>query len=271
MTPAAMIRADIFFIFCFSSCFCQNAARTARLRMPPVASGCPPPTPPLPTCLLNNPHRIRLQPGASALLSTPHRLGSALLEGIVRMSATRANGWLEVLISGSLSTTLLVAGVRRHQGPWLTILTTVLAGLLVFSFIEYVFHRWIFHGPDSLFRRGHDAHHRDPQGYDALPFFLPATLLLGLVAVFWWIMPASYAYLLGGAIGSGYVAYGLSHFAIHATRFRQPWLNRWAGQHHIHHYHADRNFGVTSPLWDCVLGTRYRRGQAGGTKGRAGP
>lgn len=182
------------------------------------------------------------------------------------MSTTRTNYWLQAAVSSTLSIALLAAGVRQHRGSWAAALSTVLAGLIVFSFIEYAFHRWIFHGPDSMYRRGHEAHHRDPRGYDALPFFLPGALLLGLTAVFWWMLPAGLACLFGGAIGCGYVAYGLSHFAIHAHRFRQPWIQRWAARHHIHHHHPDRNFGVTSSLWDRVLGTRYRPHRAAGPR-----
>jgi hypothetical protein len=29
--------------------------------------------------------------------------------------------------------------------------------------------------------------------------------------------------------------------------------------HHVHHYHPGTNFGVTTPLWDVLLGTRYVR------------
>lgn len=188
----------------------------------------------------------------------PRRLASALLRRIIRLSSTRANYWLETAVTGSLSIGLLLAGIRAPHESWVAAFFIVLAGLIVFSFIEYVFHRWIFHGPDSMFQRGHAAHHRDPRGYDALPFFLPATLLLGLLAVFWSILPGWSACLLSGAIGCGYVAYGLSHFTIHAVRFRQPWLLRWAARHHIHHHHPDRNFGVTTALWDHVLGTCYR-------------
>jgi sterol desaturase/sphingolipid hydroxylase (fatty acid hydroxylase superfamily) len=36
-------------------------------------------------------------------------------------------------------------------------------------------------------------------------------------------------------------------------------LRRWAGFHNIHHYHPETNFGVTTGLWDVLLGTRYRR------------
>ncbi len=174
------------------------------------------------------------------------------------MSSTRLNYWLEFAFTGSLAIALLATGVERHRGSWFAAFATVLAGLVAFSFIEYLFHRWIFHGPDSMYRRGHDAHHLDPRGYDALPFFLPSAILIGLTLAFAVFMPMSHACLLGGAIAFGYVGYGLSHFAIHAMRFRQPWLRRWAASHHIHHPHEDANFGVTTPLWDHLLGTRYQ-------------
>lgn len=178
------------------------------------------------------------------------------------MSATRFNYWLEFAFTGSLAIALLATGVNLHRGSWFAAFATVVSGLAAFSFIEYLFHRWIFHGPDSMYRRGHDAHHRDPHGYDALPFFLPSAILVGLTLLFALAMPGSHACLLGGAIAFGYVGYGLTHFAIHATRFRQPWLRRWAASHHIHHHHADANFGVTTPLWDHLLGTRYKRCKA---------
>ncbi|MEW5315698.1 MAG: hypothetical protein WDW38_007108 [Sanguina aurantia] len=57
----------------------------------------------------------------------------------------------------------------------------------------------------------------------------------------------------------GYIIYGLSHFTIHHVRFKHPLLRRWAGSHHVHHYHPDTNFGLTTPLWDVLLGTRYVR------------
>ncbi len=182
-----------------------------------------------------------------------------VLNGIVRMSTTRANYWLEFAFTGSLATALLVAGVGLHRGSWLTAFVTVLAGLIAFSFIEYLFHRWIFHGPDSMYRRGHDAHHLNPGGYDALPFFLPSAILLGLTALFALSLPRSLACLLAGAIAFAYVAYGLSHFIMHARRFRHAWLREWAANHHIHHNHPGANFGVTTSLWDHLLRTRYRR------------
>ena len=93
----------------------------------------------------------------------------------------------------------------------------------------------------------------------SLPFFLPALILLALTGVFVMLMPAKYAFLLTGTIALSYVIYGLSHFTIHHHRFHYILARNWSANHHIHHYHADTNFGVTTPLWDIVSGTRYRR------------
>ncbi len=186
----------------------------------------------------------------------PVRAGVA---AIVRMSSTRANYWVELVVDTVLAAWLLVAGWRLHDGGALTALLAFGLGLFAFSFIEYFFHRWMFHTRIPLFTQGHDMHHEHPLGYDSLPFFLPPAVLLALAGVFVLIMPTGFALLTASAITLGYIIYGLSHFTIHHVRFKQPLLRRWAGAHHVHHYHPGSNFGVTTPLWDVLLGTRYVR------------
>jgi sterol desaturase/sphingolipid hydroxylase (fatty acid hydroxylase superfamily) len=70
-------------------------------------------------------------------------------------------------------------------------------------------------------------------------------------------VPAGIALFFSGALAAGYASYGLAHSAIHSVRFRRALPLRWAAMHHIHHHHPERNFGVTTPLWDFLLGTRY--------------
>ncbi|KZC43709.1 MULTISPECIES: sterol desaturase family protein [Rhodanobacter] len=181
------------------------------------------------------------------------------VDAVVRMSATRANYWTELGVDVVLCLALLVAGWRLHAGGAWSALLALLLGLFAFSFIEYFFHRWMFHTRIPLFTQGHDMHHQRPLGYDSLPFFLPPTVLLALAGVFALVMPTGFALLLASAITFGYIVYGLSHFIIHHVRFKQPLLRRWAGAHHVHHYHPDCNFGVTTLLWDVLLGTKYVR------------
>ncbi|EIL95302.1 MULTISPECIES: sterol desaturase family protein [Rhodanobacter] len=181
------------------------------------------------------------------------------VDAIVRMSSTRTNYWAEVAIDSALCLLLLVSGWRQHDGGALTALLALGLGLFAFSFIEYFFHRWLFHTRIPLFTQGHDLHHARPLGYDSLPFFLPPVVLLVLAGVFVLVMPTGFALLLASSITFGYILYGLSHFIIHHVRFKQPLLRRWAGAHHVHHYHPETNFGVTSSLWDVLLGTKYVR------------
>jgi sterol desaturase/sphingolipid hydroxylase (fatty acid hydroxylase superfamily) len=193
---------------------------------------------------------------SQTIKQSPRRI---VLDAIVRMSATRANYWAEVALDAVRCLTLFVEGWRYHTGGVATALLAFCLGLFAFSFIEYFFHRWMFHTHVPLFEQGHRAHHEQPLGYDSLPFFLPPAVLLALASMFVLLMPVGFALLLASAITLGYIAYGLSHFSIHHVRFKQPWLRRWAGSHHVHHYHPHSNFGVTTPLWDILLGTRYVR------------
>ena len=184
------------------------------------------------------------------------RFSNGALDALVRMSRTRANYWLEFILDGALGVIFLSDGLRDHI-PLVATALLIFLGLLVFSFLEYCFHRWVFHGKVRLLAQGHAAHHGDPAGYDSLPFFLPALALSVLIGLGALLMPVGDILLLASGIAFGYVAYGLSHFMIHHKRFRHSLTRKWAAFHHIHHHHPDRNFGVTTPLWDIVLGTRY--------------
>ncbi|MGH8274649.1 MAG: sterol desaturase family protein [Gammaproteobacteria bacterium] len=182
-------------------------------------------------------------------------------DGLARMSTTRTNYWAEFCVDMALIVLLFFEGIKLNTGGAPAVALAIVLGLLGFTFIEYFFHRWMFHTRIPLFAEGHRMHHENPRGYDSMPFFLPAVISLGLAALCWLVMPAGFAFIMTGAATLGYVTYGLSHFAIHHVRFRQPLLMRWAADHHIHHHHPECNFGVTTPLWDILLGTRYVRRQ----------
>jgi sterol desaturase/sphingolipid hydroxylase (fatty acid hydroxylase superfamily) len=182
---------------------------------------------------------------------------SAVPDAILRMSRSPVNYWAEFALDIPLGVLLIFAGLRRQDIDSLEVLLIILLGLLIFSYFEYAVHRWLFHGPVRIMAQGHNLHHKNPMGYDALPFFLPSLVILGLTGMFILLMPASDAFLLSGTMAFGYVTYGLCHFSIHHFRFHQPFARNWAANHHIHHYHPESNFGVTTPLWDISLGTRY--------------
>jgi len=186
-------------------------------------------------------------------------LWQSFVDAVMRMSSTRANYWAEVAVDGVLAVLLFVEGWRHLAGGLMLGVLAIVIGLFAFSFVEYFFHRWMFHTRIPLFAQGHQLHHEKPLGYDSLPFFLPPAILIILTGMLMIVLPLGFTFLIMGAVTLGYIAYGLSHFTIHHVRFKHPLMRRWAGSHHVHHYHPDSNFGVTTPLWDVLLGTRYVR------------
>lgn len=176
------------------------------------------------------------------------------------MATTRANARAGLAADVLASCVLLYFGLRRADLAPALAISIALSGLVLFSFVEYCFHRWLFHGPVQLLEQGHRKHHEEPQAHDSLPFFLPPLVALLLAGSLSLALPASAALLFTGGMAAGYAAYGLTHTIFHTVRFRRPLARRWAAAHHIHHYHPHSNFGVTTPLWDILLKTRYVSG-----------
>jgi sterol desaturase/sphingolipid hydroxylase (fatty acid hydroxylase superfamily) len=179
------------------------------------------------------------------------------LSFILNMSKTRANYWGEFAIDIPLGIVLIFTGLHHRDLSPLIVFLTIVLGIFLFSFFEYFIHRWLFHGSVRIMAEGHHAHHLNPMGFDSLPFFLPAMVLLTLTGIFALLMPIDGAFLLTGTITFGYVTYGLVHFSIHHVSFHRPWAKHWSAHHLIHHRHTNANFGVTTPTWDVLLGTRY--------------
>jgi sterol desaturase/sphingolipid hydroxylase (fatty acid hydroxylase superfamily) len=192
------------------------------------------------------------EPSAASLQTARGPTGA-----LARLSVTKFNAQMGLGCDVVVGLLLIGAGLYTNHYGVLAPLATVALGLFAFSLVEYVFHRWLFHTGRSSMREGHDNHHDDPNGYDALPFFIPPIGMLLIAAALAFVVPATTALLLAGSVATGYAAYGVAHTMIHAFRFRRPTIAKWAANHHIHHHHPGCNFGVTTPLWDIVLGTRY--------------
>ena len=214
----------------------------------------------IPDVLSTDMHGSQTVPAASI-----SRGPDSVLQAIIRMSATRANCGAGLVADFGTSIVLLYAGLRRDDVHVASALLAMLCGLFVFSFIEYAFHRWLFHGSVRIMEEGHHKHHVQPKGFDSLPFFMSPLAMLALAGVLVAALPTTIALLAAGAIAAGYATYGLSHLIMHYRRFKHSLPRRWAAAHHIHHFHPDKNFGVTSPLWDILLGTRYVSQKSAGT------
>jgi dihydroceramide fatty acyl 2-hydroxylase len=139
-----------------------------------------------------------------------------------------------------------------------------LAGLLVWSLLEYGAHRGSFHHePNSQSQLAvaylvHGVHHAYPD--DSRRWMMPLAVTIPISAVLYLLFRAALGDLAQGVFAGfihGYLAYDLLHHFIH--RGRMPGrIGRFLRQHHLAHHDTkpDRNFGVSSPLWDVVFRTR---------------
>jgi len=188
------------------------------------------------------------------------------------LGAYRADFFIYGTVSVALGAALL-AGPRDVR-----LLGWVAAGALGWTLLEYLLHRFVLHGLPP-FKRWHAEHHRRPTALIAAPTLLTAllfTALLLLPAVWWLgIWPAV---ALSFGLLNGYLAYGLTHHAIHGvsagakpTWIVRRWLMRRRRWHGLHHRRVARAapgrapasapqgyYGVSSIFWDRVFRTDRR-------------
>lgn len=140
----------------------------------------------------------------------------------------------------------------------------LVAGALAWTCIEYALHRWVFHlAPTTDVRRVvtytmHRHHHADPHGLTRLVAtpWQAASVLLPVYALARGLAPGVATDALAGAV-LAYLVYEALHLRWHHGTPRTA-LGRALRAHHLRHHAsaAPRAYGISSPLWDWVFGTR---------------
>jgi sterol desaturase/sphingolipid hydroxylase (fatty acid hydroxylase superfamily) len=155
---------------------------------------------------------------------------------------------------------------RGMAGPFEWLASSA-AGLVAWTFVEYVVHRWVFHEV-PFFEKYHDAHHAEPLALIGVPSFASSAIILAG----FFLAPLALTGIVfasGFASGAllGYAGYMAVHHAVHHARPRPgTMLYRARLRHMAHHYHGVHgNYGVTTGLWDHLFATvveaRRRTGQ----------
>lgn len=195
----------------------------------------------------------RWPPGESAI-------GIEEFMGLLTLQQSKLAYRLDFVLYGAgiaaLGATLIIASPRADR---LADAVCALAALMSWSAIEYALHRFVLHGLQP-FRRWHEVHHRHPSQLICSPTVFSASLIFVLV-----FLPV---FALGGAwrasavtfgILVGYFCYSVTHHATHHWRARRSdgWLAQRKRWHAVHHHEAaaEKCFGVTSGLWDRLLGS----------------
>jgi len=140
-------------------------------------------------------------------------------------------------------------------------------GLFVWTLVEYIMHRFVFHyaPADKPWAQRihfifHGVHHDYPS--DAMRLVLPPSVSIPLAALFYFlfnaILPANDIWGFFPGFILGYLIYDITHYAIHHFNFKGSIWKKIKQHHMLHHYQApDKGYGVSSPMWDKVFGSDF--------------
>lgn len=144
------------------------------------------------------------------------------------------------------------------------------AGLALWTLLEYTLHRFLFHFParspagKRIVFIFHGVHHAQPLVKTRLVMPPPVSLGLGLLvylalSLFLGLLLGrpSWVPALFAGVALGYLWYDMTHYATHHFRLRSRAF-QYLRRYHLHHHGQTPNarFGVSSPLWDIVFGTK---------------
>jgi sterol desaturase/sphingolipid hydroxylase (fatty acid hydroxylase superfamily) len=185
--------------------------------------------------------------------------------------------WTPAAFYLPIAAACILWNVLTGTATW-TLIVLPLAGVLLWTFLEYVLHSVPFHRPVGpiqfkSMRESHGSHHEEPTDPERivaqLTFSVPVALLVyGLLCLGFWGVRLPALVMVGVMVG--YLSYEGIHYRIHLG-WKSRWLPRALVRHHLYHHHKDstRCFGVTSPVWDWVFHTtrrpRQRRGATSST------
>ncbi len=135
----------------------------------------------------------------------------------------------------------------------------LMVGVVAWTLVEYLIHRFLFHIKPSKFQYTiHGVHHEYPRDKERLMMPpLPGILLITFFYGLWWLVVGpQYAPILMVGFLIGYLLYTFIHYVVHAHKPVKPFVFFWA--HHLKHHNPqfeNKAYGVSSPIWDWVFGT----------------
>ena len=158
----------------------------------------------------------------------------------------------------------VLAATRISLGA---LLALVAAGYVVWTLTEYWLHRIVFHfEPERglgarLHWMIHGVHHDHPN--DPLRLVMPPSASLPLASAFALLFQALLGFGEACAVSAGffagYLAYDLTHYAVHHRAPKGPIGRKLRELHMRHHFQDDtKGYGVSAPWWDHVFGTAPR-------------
>jgi sterol desaturase/sphingolipid hydroxylase (fatty acid hydroxylase superfamily) len=198
---------------------------------------------------------------AELLKASPPMFQNPLLDRLSRVHPA-----VPVVIFAPAITGLAVLGLGRMGTG--TALLWAAGGYAFWTLSEYWIHRAIFHfEPEEglgarLHWLIHGVHHDHPN--DPLRLVMPPSVSVPLsslfVLAFWAVLGFPVAFMFGAGFLAGYLAYDMTHFALHHHTPKSALGKRLRELHMRHHFQDHtKGFGISAPYWDRVFRTYSER------------
>lgn len=202
------------------------------------------------------------------LKNKPHVKGTkTLFQNPLMEKLTRTHISVPLILFSVISAGLMIYGFQHEYVTVVNAPLLFIGGLLSFTFIEYIMHRFVFHlqpkteGQEKFAYTVHGVHHDYPKDKDRLAMPPPLSIILSVIFFFIFKLIMGnlvFAFLPGFLMG--YASYLWVHYMVHAFKppknfFKILWVH-----HGIHHYKDPHNaFGVSSPFWDVIFRTMPKK------------
>jgi 4-hydroxysphinganine ceramide fatty acyl 2-hydroxylase len=198
----------------------------------------------------------------------PNNKGTAqIFQNPILEKLTRTNVAIPILIFIVIAAGLIIYGLQNGFITVLSAIALFFTGWFIFTFFEYIAHRYLFHmDTDTELKKNvqytfHGNHHEYPKDKERLA--MPPIMSLFIASLFFFIFKLVFGQFVFGIVSGflfGYAIYLFVHYAVHAYAPPKNFLKTLWIHHSIHHYKDDdKAFGVSSPLWDWILGTMPER------------
>ncbi len=155
--------------------------------------------------------------------------------------------------------------------PAISIIFFIIVGIFVWTFAEYFLHRFVFHfNAKSDFGKKlhfifHGVHHDYPN--DSRRLVMPPSVSIPLAVLFYFLFEVTmgHTYVSPFFIGFliGYLFYDMTHYAVHHFNIHNKFWLALKKHHMRHHFQdAEKGFGVSSPMWDNIIGTNFPKSKS---------
>lgn len=196
-----------------------------------------------------------------------HKGRAQIFQNPILERLTRTHIAMPVSIFIILSVGIIYYGITNSFIGVIEAVSLFFLGWLIFSLVEYCAHRFVFHMEtdtpvkEKIQYTFHGNHHDYPKDKERLA--MPPIVSLFIGSFFFFVFKLVFGQFVFGIIAGflfGYAMYLFVHYAVHAYPPPNNFLKVLWVHHSIHHYKDQEvAFGVSSPLWDYLLGTMPKR------------